>query len=158
MEDCCHVPATQDERFSCPGCGQQGKSVPILTLKALLRPSALEILDPQLPYAFCSNPTCEVVYFSGTQAFQPGALKVPVFQKDPSPDVSVCYCFGWTRERLIRADFEDQHPAEQIREHVQANRCGCEVNNPQGVCCLGNITTFLRTLTRLKGSAHDFMA
>ncbi|WP_019011639.1 hypothetical protein [Deinococcus aquatilis] len=32
---------------------------------------------------------------------------------------------------------------EVIRGHIRANRCGCEVNNPQGSCCLGNVTRLI---------------
>lgn len=28
--------------------------------------------------------------------------------------------------------------------HFQAGRCGCEVNNPQGACRLGNVNTVVR--------------
>ncbi|GAA0391237.1 hypothetical protein GCM10008933_22710 [Paenibacillus motobuensis] len=75
--------------------------------------------------------------------------KVSVFQKDDSLDVPVCYCFGWTRERLIQAVREHQLPTDHIQEQIQANRCGCEVNNPQGACCLGNVTAFIRTLDKI---------
>jgi hypothetical protein len=27
----------------------------------------------------------------------------------------------------------------EIAEHVKAHRCACELRNPQGSCCLGNI-------------------
>ncbi|MNP74322.1 BFD-like [2Fe-2S] binding domain protein [compost metagenome] len=75
-------------------------------------------------------------------------LKVSVYQKDDSMAVPVCYCFGWTRERIVQAVKENQQPIDRIREQVQANRCGCEVNNPQGSCCLGNVTTFIRSLDK----------
>lgn len=115
-----------------PGCQQKGKSVQVITLKALLTPSALETIDPQSPYAFCSNPSCEVVYFSDRQRFNKDVVKVPVFQKDVVLDVPVCYCFGWTRERLMRALQEKEQPNKHISEHVQANRVRHRLNS--GVC------------------------
>jgi len=36
------------------------------------------------------------------------------------------------------------NPLQEIRNHVQEGRCGCEVNNPQGACCMGNVTEFIR--------------
>ncbi len=33
---------------------------------------------------------------------------------------------------------------------IKANRCGCEVNNPQGSCCLGNVMTFVHGLNQLQ--------
>nr|WP_233455219.1 hypothetical protein [Paenibacillus elgii] len=69
----------------------------------MLQPTALETIYPELTYTFCTNSSCEVVYFSEEKTFGIDMLKVSVFQKDASLDVPVCYCFGWTRERLIQA-------------------------------------------------------
>lgn len=153
MEDCCQVPAqkVQANSLICPVCQQKGKSVPIITLKAMLTPSVLSTLDPSASYSFCPNPACEVVYFSHEQVFHKDAIKVPVYQKDDSSEVPVCYCFGWTRERLVKAVRDKENPAQYISEQVKANRCGCEVNNPQGSCCLGNVTAFVRGLEESKG-------
>ncbi|MFF2480001.1 (2Fe-2S)-binding protein [Paenibacillus sp. NPDC058071] len=149
MESCCHTPTKESSNLIlCPVCRQKGKSVPLITLKALLQPTSLETIDPASSYAFCSNSSCEVVYFSDIQTFNKTTLKVPVFQKDDALDAPVCYCFGWTRERIRQAVQDRQHPNEHIREQVQANRCGCEVNNPQGSCCLGNVTTVIRSFSR----------
>lgn len=141
MNDCCQSSATsQRSVMRCPICNFKGKSVQLITLKALLIPSALERLDPEASFAFCPNSSCSVVYFTEGSLFDKGDLKVPVYQKDEAPNVFVCYCFGWTREKLFKASQQNVNPIDQIRGHVQANRCGCEVNNPQGSCCLGNVT------------------
>ncbi|MER3482922.1 MAG: (2Fe-2S)-binding protein [Meiothermus sp.] len=149
MDSCCQTSTEKPTMpTQCSVCNQKGKGVQLITLKALLQPIALETIRPELAYAFCTNSSCEVVYFSDEQTFGKDMLKVAVFQKDDALDVPVCYCFGWTRERLIQAVQENQHPTERIREQVQANRCGCEVNNPQGACCLGNVTSFIRGLDK----------
>jgi hypothetical protein len=145
MDSCCKTPTQELTTFQCPVCQEKGKGVLLITLKAMLKPDALETIETESSYVFCSNPACEVVYFSDEQTYGKDTLKVPVFQKDHALDVPVCYCFGWTRERLIQAVKYNQHPIDHIRHHIQANRCGCEVNNPQGACCLGNVSTFLRT-------------
>lgn len=133
---------------NCPTCIEKGKSVPLITLKSLLTASYLATIEPDNTYYFCSNSSCPTVYFSGThsQTFEEDALKVLVFQKNSNMDVPVCYCFNWTRERLFQAIREDKRPVEQIKKHVQSNRCGCDVNNPQGACCLGNVTAYVRSL------------
>jgi len=149
--DCCapsnNVGAAITE---CPSCGKKGKNVQLITLKSLLKASVLETIEPDNTYVFCSNSACTTVYFSGnhSQTFAEGDLKVPVYQKNPSMGVLVCYCFDWTRERLMKAAGTDQQPADQIKAHVQAGRCGCEINNPQGTCCLGNVNAFMRDLNR----------
>ncbi|MEK8129193.1 (2Fe-2S)-binding protein [Paenibacillus filicis] len=149
MDSCCQTadekPATLNK---CPVCHQKGRSVQLITLKALLQPTALGTIHPESSYVFCSNSSCEVVYFSDMQTYDKDTLKVSVFQKDDELDVPVCYCFGWTRKGIIQAIQENQQPTDHIREQVQANRCGCEVNNPQGACCLGNVTTFIRNLDK----------
>jgi hypothetical protein len=147
--DCC-APSNNTEavKTECPSCGEKGKNVQHLTLKSLLKASALETIEPENSYVFCSNPACSFVYFSGnhSQTFVKNDLKVQVYQKNQSADVPVCYCFDWTRERLLQTIGTDQKPADQIKAHVQAGRCGCEVNNPQGACCLGNVNAFVRGL------------
>jgi hypothetical protein len=149
MDNCCST-STNIEKIednTCPACKQKGKSVPLITLKALLRASALENIQPDLSYAFCLTHSCDVVYFNGLQTLGKDTIKVSVFQKSSAVDVPVCYCFDWTRERLLQAIESNQNPIDHIREQVKANRCGCEVNNPQGVCCLGNVTVFIRSLS-----------
>ncbi len=101
--DCCtssnHEGVAKKE---CPSCGTRGKNVQLITLKSLLKASALETIEPDNSYVFCSNSACSTVYFSGnhSQSFAEDDLKVPVYQKNPSMGVPVCYCFNWTRERL----------------------------------------------------------
>ncbi|OME78759.1 hypothetical protein BK120_23560 [Paenibacillus sp. FSL A5-0031] len=114
--------------------------------QSLLLPSFLETLVPDNSYSFC----CIMVYFCGTrsQTFEEKALKVPVFQKNSKLDVAVCYCSEWTRESLVHEARDNQHPIDQMMGHDLSNRCGCEVNNPQGACCLGNVTAFVRSLDR----------
>lgn len=147
--DCC-APSSNVEaaKTNCPSCGERGKSVPLITLKSLLTASFLETIEPENPYYFCSNSSCNTVYFSDSQSqtFKENALKVPVLQKNSSMGTPVCYCFNWTRERLFQAISDKLRPIEQIKKHVQSNRCGCEVNNPQGACCLGNVTAYVRSL------------
>lgn len=147
--DCC-APSNNTEaiKTECPSCGEKGKNVQLITLKSLLKSSAIEIIEPENSYVFCSNPACSIVYFSGnySQTFVENDIKVQVYQKNQSTDVPVCYCFDWTRERLLQSVGSDPKPAEQIKSHVQAGRCGCEVNNPQGACCLGNVNVFVRGL------------
>ncbi|WP_415814321.1 (2Fe-2S)-binding protein, partial [Deinococcus marmoris] len=107
-------------------------------------------LTPEDAFRFCPDPTCDVVYFNAAQTYRTGDLKVPVFQKDQAPGVPVCSCFGHTRADLSAAAASGTGQALEasVRAHVQAGRCGCEVNNPQGGCCLGNVVTVLRGLGR----------
>jgi hypothetical protein len=124
----------------CPITGVIGQPVDTITLKALLVPTALAKLDPQAQYEFCPDPTCDTVYFSEAQTFERHDVEVPVLAKDLDVSVPVCYCFGWTRERIQAVG----DPAfDEIRAHVVAGRCGCEVKNPKGACCMGDVVRVL---------------
>lgn len=132
----------------CPQCHNSGKLVDLITLKSLLTPIALAELNPEQIYRFCSKTCCSVVYFSMRgQTFTTTDLTVPVFQKDLDEKIPVCYCFGWTRQQ-IKTTVEQQGPQSviaSITHHIQAGRCGCEVNNPQGSCCLANVKSWALT-------------
>ncbi|MGC8713874.1 MAG: putative iron-sulfur cluster-binding metallochaperone [Leptodesmis sp.] len=155
--DCCGCPesterdraASPQENPSPPQCPQdqsQGKPVKLITLKSLLMPQALERLNAQASYRFCHSVDCPIVYFSTAgDTFTTDDLKVPVFQKNPGQGVPICYCFDWTRQRL-QQDLEQQEQTSAIAAitaHIQAGRCGCEVNNPQGSCCLKNVHDYI---------------
>ncbi|BDP43999.1 (2Fe-2S)-binding protein (plasmid) [Deinococcus aetherius] len=154
-ESCCLPTPLEQDPARCPVSGTPGRITPLVTLKALLTPSALATLEPDQTYRFCPDPTCEVVYYSPARAYRTADLKVPVYQKDPGDDVPLCYCFGWTRGALLHAwQMEEGHGVvREIRAHVQAGRCGCEVNNPQGSCCLGDVSRVLKTLDREHASS-----
>ncbi|WP_346293233.1 putative iron-sulfur cluster-binding metallochaperone [Sphaerothrix gracilis] len=149
---CCPEPNEADNSKTtaggCPRCHHVGKSVDLITLKSLLTPIALAELNPEQIYRFCPEVCCSVVYFSAKgQTFTTTDLTVSVFQKDLDENVPVCYCFGWTRQR-IKTTVEQQGAQSvmaSITHHIQAGRCGCEVNNPQGSCCLANVKALALT-------------
>jgi hypothetical protein len=123
----------------CPRCGGPGQLIDRITVKAMLRPDALMRLSPA-EHRFCPTPDCPVVYFGLEQVFDRGEIVVPVFQKEPAGDRTVCYCFA-VREGDIRRELVDlgrSTAGDRIRALVRAGCCACEVKNPQGSCCLGN--------------------
>ncbi len=140
-EECCSITQNSSKR-NCPVNGIKGKSVKTITLKSLLKPKALETLNSQTNYFFCDSIDCPVVYFNEQgQTFIVDEVKVPVFPKAQGGQVPVCYCFNWTRDRIRQEIQQTNHSTAEssIRTHIQAGRCGCEVNNPQGSCCLANV-------------------
>ncbi|WP_313893733.1 putative iron-sulfur cluster-binding metallochaperone [Psychrobacillus sp.] len=152
MTDCC---ASKEQIVEsngyglCPSCNNKGKKTGITTLKSMLKPSVLDSSNTNLTHYFCSTKDCDVVYFDTEEKFYlTSDVKVSVYQKDDSSTVPICYCFGWTREKI--REYEEQKlfpkPLEHIKENVKANRCGCEVNNPQGSCCMGNVLLFTKSL------------
>jgi hypothetical protein len=132
----------------CPVSGTPGLPVRRVTLKALLRPDALRRLEGD-DYRFCPAPACDVVYFDheSDSLFLTGHLTVAVGEKNRNDGRSlVCYCFGFTQEdlRLDVAAFGTSDIPRIITEHVRAGRCGCEVRNPRGACCLEDLPFALR--------------
>jgi len=128
----------------CPACGALGKPVKRITLGALLKPEARPHIPNQEEFCFCRTPACDVIYFRpGEILFREEDLAVKVGLKEPAdPSAPVCYCFGWTPEK-IRAEIQvtgKSTVVEQIKAQVKAGNCYCEITNPQGSCCLGNVT------------------
>ena len=61
----------------------------------------------------------------------------------------VCYCFEESEEK-IRAELRDHgrsRAVERVRARIAARECACEVKNPRGVCCLGDLIAAVRRLT-----------
>lgn len=152
MSDCC----TEKEKVSdssgteiCPSCNVKGKKVKIITLKSMIKPASLDSLNADLTHYFCSSEDCNIVYFdTSKRGYCISEIKVPVYQKDKTNTIPICYCFGWTKEKIKQYVEKglSPNPLEHIRENIKENRCGCEVNNPQGNCCLGNVTSYIKEL------------
>ncbi len=156
MESCCAAagPAEVPDTRRCPDCGGAGRRVGTITLKALLRPAALETLSSG-DHRFCAEPSCSVVYFGEGQVFRQDDVLVPVFQKGPEGRRTVCYCFDLS-EDAVRREVEGtgvSASAERIKSLVRDGRCACEVRNPQGSCCLGNVAALVKAAQALRAGA-----
>lgn len=161
-ESCCELhPPQPCPPTPCPACRQRGNAVGRLTLGALLKPDRRPHIPNQPGFYFCKTATCDVVYFLlGRPLFRKDDLSVRVGLKAPDdPTVPLCYCFGWTSQK-IRAEIEatgKSTAVEQITAHVKAGNCYCEVTNPQGSCCLGNVAQAVKKAMggREKGVVED---
>ncbi|PYQ47790.1 MAG: hypothetical protein DMF78_22800 [Acidobacteria bacterium] len=151
MSDCCEVETTGAGPTHCADCGQPGRAVHPITVKALLRPEALARLSGSA-HRFCPTSSCPVVYFGEGEAFDRQEIAVPVLQKEAPGDRTVCYCFAISEGDLRReiAETGRSMAAQRITEHVKACRCACEVRNPQGSCCLGNVAAVVKALKALE--------
>ncbi len=142
-EECCAVPPGKDvTETPCSCCHQKGKRVPASTVRALVR----EPLRGQVhegDYVLCLNPGCAQVYNGpdGARPFMKSDLAVRVGYKEQEGPHLVCYCFDHSVEEIesqLRGSGKTAVP-ESIKAEVKAGRCACEVKNPQGTCCLGNV-------------------
>jgi hypothetical protein len=135
---------------ACPVCGRLGKPVQGQTVKALLSTSLREVRDVE--YLFCREPSCSVVYFSADreQTFTIDQIRERVYQKEPrNPDVLVCYCFQHTVSELNKASPERRLAiVEDINSGIRRDQCACDLRNPQGSCCLGNVRELARQLEK----------
>lgn len=127
----------------CPLCHRRAKSVGRITLEHLLLEDKVSTLA-DTSYYFCSTAACDGVYFSpsSAQIYKKEDVRVRVGLKETADPVSVCYCFDFT-ERMIAEEIERSGTTlipEHIRRQVQADNCECETKNPQGSCCLGNVS------------------
>lgn len=140
---CCSpdVAPVIQQRRACPGCGRQGKAVGVATVRAQLAISLRSVISEA--YLFCATSDCPVVYFTpdGGQRFTAGQLRELVFQKAPAnPATLVCYCFQHSLRAIQEADAHTRAQlVADITTGVQAGQCACDVRNPQGSCCLGNV-------------------
>lgn len=135
----------------CPASQTTGKPVDVQTVKALLREPALRRINSSATHHFCPDPSCDVVYFDGDgSVYRRGDIRVPVWEKEPFGSRMICYCFG-ENEADIRTEL-DQSGASQavarVRAHIAAGRCACEIRNPRGVCCLGDLSAAVTRVTR----------
>lgn len=152
MGNCCdssHKKNINENAIVCPSCKNKAKNVQLITIKSMMKPSVLGSINAMENHYFCSTNDCHVVYFDTSyKEYLLSDIKVAVHQKDDSLSTPVCYCFDWTKEK-IKQYVENElspNPLEHIRANIKENRCGCEINNPQGSCCLGNVTKYIKGL------------
>ena len=68
--------------------------------------------------------------------------------KVAAPPHTICYCFGHTVESM-RADVTragSSEALEAIQAAVKAGTCRCEVMNPSGHCCMGDMIKALKVI------------
>jgi len=114
-----------------------------LTVKSLVRKLALGM--PNTQYYFCDASDCELVYFAldaEAPTFRREDLVVRVGAKETADPIPICYCFGFTRQDIWDeiGSTGKSTVAERIKAEVEAGHCACEVKNPSGKCCLGDVT------------------
>jgi hypothetical protein len=99
-------------------------------------------------HRFCPSASGPIVYFAQSEAFSVDAIAVPVFQKQAGVDRTVCYCFQ-IGEADLRREIQEtggSTASKRVSAHVAAGRCACEIKNPQGSCCLGNLSSIVTAI------------
>jgi hypothetical protein len=145
------------EQAACPSCGAAGRPVADKTIRAILTPAhASSMLAVER--RFCRTPSCEVVYYrEDGRAIAKREVPVRVGLKECDDPVPLCYCFGFSR-----ADVRDELASggqctipARIAAEIRAGRCACEIKNPSGACCLGDVNrTVQKEQEALKAEAQ----
>ena len=151
----CDLPAQNfkhplSAKKSCPECGKIGKPIQGQTVKALLSVSLRQV--QAVEYLFCRTQTCPIVYFSvdGEQTFTIEQIHERVYQKEQElEDVLICYCFRHTVGKLRAASSEVRIGiVDDINTGIKIGQCACDLRNPQGSCCLGNVRNLIQRLEK----------
>jgi len=159
MSDCCSTQSPAETTLAetakagtntCPECGQPGKSAETKTLKHTVQPWHLERVNKP-GFLFCRSANCEVVYFhpDGDCLRKPD-VRVRVGLKETEDPVPICYCFGFT-EAMVVEEIRDTGKCTiplRITAEVKAGNCACEIRNPQGSCCLGNVQAAVKRVIK----------
>ncbi len=122
------------------------------TLEHLLKAEKVGSIQ-NVQYYYCNDPECNIVYFSNENVplFTIDDIKIKVFTKDKGDDVNVCYCFDWTRGR-IKDEIEHTGSSTasfQIAKEIKNGNCTCDIKNPKGECCLGDVNTFVKSIIKI---------
>jgi hypothetical protein len=91
---------------------------------------------------------CDVVYFSEAVSFYKLDLKVRVGFKEQHDPILLCYCFDYLRSDIncdLALHGETEIP-DRVRAEIQRGFCACDVKNPSGACCLGDLTRAMQQI------------
>ena len=141
MQECCGLPQERPG-VVCPKNEKVCKPVGRITVEALIRPDRRHALT-LLPYYFCDSPSCDVVYVSASteHVITKDQLQVRVGTKENKDPIPLCYCFDFDKKAIwddIRFKGRTDIP-QIITQRIKAGECRCQVTNPSGNCCLGDI-------------------
>lgn len=137
---------------TCPSCMEMGiecvgpKKVPEITVASLVKPEHQEEI-PKGSFYFCPQKDCDTVYFDDEEhQIRKEQLLVGVWQKEEAGDTPVCYCFDYSAKDIMEDSRRNSPPAIplEIRDNIKAGLCACDVKNPQGTCCLGNVAYWIK--------------
>jgi hypothetical protein len=127
----------------CPNCGNPAIAVVESAVEYNLKKTLS--FQSNKKWSICSNPVCEVSYFSKDLQFSLNDLINPLWFKDNGDNVPVCYCSDLTRGEIKNAVRQGCKTIDDVQELTNKNITGfCEERNPLGKCCRN---VFLKTIS-----------
>jgi len=124
------------KRHSCPKSATECLQVPYPTVLLHVKKPWKADFDRlnERTYYFCSDPDCEVVYFTADNTIiNKSDLRTLVGIKEVDNDSAMaCYCFD-----ITLAEAKNDHKLKQfVVDKTKNNFCSCVSQNPSGRCCL----------------------
>ena len=162
MSDCCAAPGSTEScdivvsptdaktETRCSACGNEGRLVERQTVLHHVKHEHLERVGDEA-FRFCGDQQCPVVYYGdrGTR-FSVDEVRELVGAKVTGDARPICYCFGFTegdaREEIVHTG-KSTIPST-VSRLIKAGMCTCEVRNPAGVCCLGEVNQTVKRLLK----------
>jgi len=140
-------------KVKCPKCNENAKGVLGKTLQHLLTNEAKENLSCFDEFYYCKSVSCEVIYFKDKTILTQKDMSVVVGLKKDANPATVCYCFEWTKEKImdeINLDGSSSALAD-IKNKMDTIGCQCEILNPSGGCCLGDVSKVTKEIKSYLG-------
>lgn len=156
--NCCDVEHTEntvvtgletDQPLACIKCSHHSKPVARRTVLLTVKP---EFLEEALigTYRFCEARECPIVYFEeqGARTFKVDDLRITVGVKSSADLIPLCYCFGFDESHLRKEISQTGTTTipERISHLIREGLCACDVRNPSGKCCLGEVNRAAKRL------------
>ena len=147
-EDNCCTPQPKG-KVVCPTCGEKAKGVLAKTLDALLTLNTKSNLSCLDGFYYCKTAECKTIYFREDLVLRQEHLSVTVGLKKGANPATLCYCFEWTKGKIqeeIQATGGTK-ALDDIKAKMENPGCSCEVLNPSGGCCLGDVSKVIKELS-----------
>lgn len=149
--DCCFsvVQASKETAQNvCYGCSQIGRPVARQTVVHHVKSEKLFGVSED-EYNFCASPACPIVYYAAFgQTFTVEDMRELVTSKTSGDVRPLCYCFGFTEgfARQEIAQTGETSIPRLISRFIKEKLCVCEIRNPAGACCLGEVNKTVKRL------------
>jgi len=129
----------------CPKCGLPAVAVNVEAVKYNVVESLQDLINLKNKWSVCVNPACDSSYFSKTRELSIADLNLPLFFKDKSDNVPICYCSNLTRGEIKEAAKNGCKSIDGVQNYTKKDITGmCEEQNPLGKCCRN---VFLRIIS-----------
>ena len=143
------------QNVNCPLCGKKGKAVTQVTIESLVKNDLIKGLQSHVGFQFCKERECRIAYYNSetNEKINKEGLTVSVGQKETCPKRLLCYCFNHSAKDL-EEDFIKNNEStifNEIKDQCKAGKDKCEENNPQGSCCLGNVSAVIKEAEKKTG-------